>query len=226
MSDKPLTESEIKAIFLQELRSNGRISPSTIIANEFPIRGSSVRADLAFVDDQFIGVEIKSDRDSLRRLENQLATYRRVFDHVILVAAERHLKGLREQHASEVDEIWCLSTDNSLRQISLAKPRDGGANQFAALLTKRELEKAMRLAGSKELQHAEARQAFESAFSQRFSDTSAAFWEAVGDGPISTPSFALLSRFREARAAHARSLAEREKQWRAWEEFFRSEPRD
>lgn len=51
-----------------------------------------VRVDLAVVNGMVHGYEIKSDRDSLRRLDRQVETYRRVFDRMTLVTGPRHLE--------------------------------------------------------------------------------------------------------------------------------------
>ena len=51
----------------------------------------AARADVAVVNGQLHGYEIKSDRDSLRRLGAQAVLYSRVFDQVTLVCGDRHV---------------------------------------------------------------------------------------------------------------------------------------
>lgn len=46
---------------------------------------------MAVVNSSFEGYEIKSDRDSLRRLERQVALYSKVLDRATIVVGERHL---------------------------------------------------------------------------------------------------------------------------------------
>ncbi|MDA8397963.1 MAG: sce7726 family protein [Actinomycetota bacterium] len=58
---------------------------------EFWVPLSNERADLVVVGNAMKGYEIKTDRDSLRRLPRQAAAYGRVFDTCSIVAAERHL---------------------------------------------------------------------------------------------------------------------------------------
>ncbi len=55
-----------------------------------------VRIDLAVVNGLLHGFEIKSDRDSLRRLRLQAEVYSRVFERMTLVVAARHLTGAME----------------------------------------------------------------------------------------------------------------------------------
>ena len=48
------------------------------------------RVDLAVVNGRLHGYEIKSDRDSLRRLPGQVEMFSKVFDRLTLVVGERH----------------------------------------------------------------------------------------------------------------------------------------
>ena len=48
------------------------------------------RADVAAVDSCLRGYEIKSDSDSLRRLEVQVGLYDRIFDYSIIVTGDRY----------------------------------------------------------------------------------------------------------------------------------------
>lgn len=49
------------------------------------------RVDIALVKNELHGYEIKSDRDSLTRLDRQIEIYNRIFDQVTLVVGGRHL---------------------------------------------------------------------------------------------------------------------------------------
>ena len=49
------------------------------------------RIDMVVVNSSFEGYEIKSDRDSLRRLERQVELYSKVLDQATIVVGERHL---------------------------------------------------------------------------------------------------------------------------------------
>lgn len=55
-----------------------------------------VRIDLAVVNGQLHGYEIKSDRDTLERLGRQLEIYNRVLDRATLVVGERHMDAALE----------------------------------------------------------------------------------------------------------------------------------
>jgi hypothetical protein len=67
---------------------------------------SHERVDLAVIGRRMDGFEIKSERDTLRRLPRQVAAYARVMDRCTLVVAEKHLEAAH----SLVPEWWGIST--------------------------------------------------------------------------------------------------------------------
>ena len=79
--------SALKAILLAKHAKE----PDTVVCEELGICRGHVRVDLAIVNGILHGYEIKSDRDSLRRLSRQVDYYGRVFDRATLVVGERHM---------------------------------------------------------------------------------------------------------------------------------------
>jgi len=65
--------------------------PDTRIVEEMGIWNGAVRVDLAVINGEMAGYEIKSAKDTLSRLPAQAALYNAVFDRVHLVAAEKHV---------------------------------------------------------------------------------------------------------------------------------------
>jgi hypothetical protein len=65
--------------------------PDSILLEELGICRGQVRIDIAVVNGSVHGYEIKSDRDSLRRLAGQVELYSRVLDSATLVVGDRHL---------------------------------------------------------------------------------------------------------------------------------------
>jgi len=61
------------------------------IVEEFGIEHGAARVDIAVVNGVLQGYEIKSDRDTLLRLPEQMGAYNSVFDHVTLVVGKQHL---------------------------------------------------------------------------------------------------------------------------------------
>ena len=66
--------------------------PDTIIRHEMSLCGWRRRIDIATLNGEFAGYEIKSGRDTLSRLPGQADLYGRVFDRVTLVVTNRHHK--------------------------------------------------------------------------------------------------------------------------------------
>ncbi|MDL0434043.1 sce7726 family protein [Marinobacter sp. TBZ242] len=74
--------------------------------NEFRV-GSS-KADLVILNGTATVYEIKSERDSLARLANQVENYKRVFAKVSVITSEGHIEGVLETVPDDVG-VMCLS---------------------------------------------------------------------------------------------------------------------
>ncbi|UUP18534.1 hypothetical protein NTH_03017 [Nitratireductor thuwali] len=74
--------------------------------NEF--RAGSCKADLVILNGTATVYEIKSERDSLARLANQVENYKRVFAKVNVIASESHIKGVLATVPDDVG-VMCLS---------------------------------------------------------------------------------------------------------------------
>jgi hypothetical protein len=95
----------------------------TRVVEEMGIWAGSVRIDVAVINGEFHGFELKSAKDTLERLPSQAALYSEVFDRVTLVAAEKHVSKAR----AIIPRWWGISTAKDyhgevrLRQSRLAK---------------------------------------------------------------------------------------------------------
>lgn len=67
------------------------------IIDELPLMRGRGRADLAFVNGELWGFEIKSEGDSLVRLGVQKENYESIFEFNTLVAARKHLRLARQR---------------------------------------------------------------------------------------------------------------------------------
>ena len=86
---------------LTQKRFLGRHSLSTAsVLSEFRI--ANAKADFVILNGTSTAYEIKSERDSLARLQGQLAAYLCAFDNVYVVASEIHLDKLAELIPHEV----------------------------------------------------------------------------------------------------------------------------
>lgn len=204
-----MRESEIKAALLSVLRAQGTVSPSSVLTTEYPLGKTSVRADLALLAGDFIGVEIKSQFDTLRRLPRQLDAYRQYFDRTMLVAAERHLPALDGLDLNGI-ELW-VQRGHSL-ELLVVHAKSSGNRPLADLLTS-----AQRARWADRLED-EGRDAFVTEFTGRFLPTSRDFWKSIGRRQIKPEDITLLSRFRTRREGQVRLREERESAWTQWRE--------
>lgn len=113
----------------------------TRIVQEMGIWSGSVRIDIAVINGELHGFELKSPRDTLDRLPRQAALYNEVFDRVTLVVAERHA----EKAAADIPDWWGISiVTESNASVVLTDKRTSGLNpdrraiQIARLLWKAE----------------------------------------------------------------------------------------
>ena len=84
-------DNEIRRALRLRLLNEHAKQDDTVFIEEFGICCGRGRIDLAVVNSIFHGYEIKSDRDSLRRLEDQIELYSKVLDRATLVVGDRHL---------------------------------------------------------------------------------------------------------------------------------------
>jgi len=87
----PLVTTE--AVVRQALRAQvlDRADHPAEAVYEFWVPLSNERADVVVIGRAMAGYEIKTDRDTLRRLPRQAAAYGRLFDTCTVVVGERHL---------------------------------------------------------------------------------------------------------------------------------------
>ncbi len=86
-----MRDREIRCNLRQQLFAAYGGDPSTRIIDELGICSGLARADMAVVNGELKGFEIKSERDSLDRLPSQTHLYGKVFDTMTVVLGPRHL---------------------------------------------------------------------------------------------------------------------------------------
>ena len=90
--------------------------------DELWVPRSNERADIAVIGRWMDGFEIKTERDTLKRLPRQMIAYGRLFDRCTAVVAERH-----EQAAAEIlPEWWGIATVHislAVTFTTIRKPR-------------------------------------------------------------------------------------------------------
>ncbi|MEB5931595.1 sce7726 family protein [Pseudomonas mosselii] len=141
-------ERKIKAVVLTELIKTKHIDYSTLVFSEMTLAGKVRRVDLGYSrDGAFVGIEIKSENDSLVRLVGQVEEYTKYFDKLILVVAPKFVSSALLMSDSAV-AIWEYAEDK-IRVI-----RKGRLNykipksNYVELMTKREIAQLVKAAGA------------------------------------------------------------------------------
>jgi hypothetical protein len=91
-----MRDQEIRRQLRHRLKNEFGNDPDALILDELGVCCGQVRADMAVVNGELKGFEIKSDQDTLLRLDSQASVYGRVFDTISIVVAPKHLKKARQ----------------------------------------------------------------------------------------------------------------------------------
>jgi hypothetical protein len=120
-----MRDSHVRAAILRRLDRDYRDDPNTRVVEEMGLWAGSVRVDIAVINGELSGIELKSDRDTLQRLPFQAEVYSRIFDRMELVVGSRHA----EKAKSQVPDWWkiTVATDND-GMIGLETIRLGDRN--------------------------------------------------------------------------------------------------
>ena len=86
-----LGDADLRPALRSTLIAKHADQPETVILEELGVCRGRVRVDVAVVNGSLHGYEIKSERDSLRRLSVQVDFYGKVLDRATLVVGEGHL---------------------------------------------------------------------------------------------------------------------------------------
>lgn len=223
-----MNENKLKAIALAHLRTTVGFRNGAVIASEYALGDAGRRVDLSILANEWMGLEIKSELDTLRRLPEQLEAYAASFDRVILAVAERHLKNTLAL-APEVFAVWSVDSSGALCVI-----REGcrlehrAACNHAKLMTADELRKFLGVRQTSRSRAAliemaglrpvlEVKSAVQEAFRRRFSPTSDAFIKATARKKITEDHVALLSRFADRRELLIEADRAKEAFWSEWQ---------
>lgn len=114
------SDPEIRKLLLPELSSH-HDGGQNLVIEELGLNRGDARIDVALVNGALSGYEIKSERDSLRRLKNQICIYSQVLDFVTVVAATRHLSPLERWLPS----WWGITVvDPKSRALRVVRPAE------------------------------------------------------------------------------------------------------
>lgn len=97
-----MNDALIRANLHRKVLGRYHSSPDALVIDELGLRHGKCRADIAVIKRRLIGYEIKSDEDSLKRLDKQVQVYSTVFDSATIVVGSTHEKAIQ----SLVPEWW------------------------------------------------------------------------------------------------------------------------
>ncbi|MBM6444192.1 MULTISPECIES: MmcB family DNA repair protein [unclassified Pseudomonas] len=132
-------EKEIKTTVLDKLLKTGQIDFSSLVFSEMNLARKARRVDLGYIRNQeMVAIEIKSEKDSLFRLEGQLEEYRKYFDRVIVAVAGKYVEGVLAIADDDV-AVWEVTSDGLkvIRKGRLIK--NISKQNYLELMTKREV---------------------------------------------------------------------------------------
>jgi len=137
-----MRDLDVRQAVKRALEQQHQGDDDTRIVEEMGIWSGSVRVDVAVINGELQGYELKSEKDTLNRLPAQRDLYSRVFDRVTLVSAEKHL----EKASALIPDWWglCAARADSSGNVSLSFIRAPNRNpclepmQIARLLWRSE----------------------------------------------------------------------------------------
>lgn len=121
-----MRDLDVRIALRRELSRQHAGDDRTLIVEEMGVWSGSVRVDIAVVNGELQGFEIKSAKDTLSRLCAQEALYSQVFDRVTLVIGDKHL-----QKAMALVPTWwgiTIATSDDNNTVSLSSYRASETN--------------------------------------------------------------------------------------------------
>lgn len=92
-----MRDRDVRQALHRKVLSEHHGDPDTLVLDELGLRHGVCRVDIAVVNGEMHGFEIKSDSDTLERLPTQVELYGAVLDKATLVVGEKHLAGALAQ---------------------------------------------------------------------------------------------------------------------------------
>jgi len=115
-----MNEGQIRDAVIAKVAKTAAGADAAFISEMF-VDSFARRADLVVANGKLAVFEIKSHRDSLERLDGQLASYSRFFEQVTVVCAERHVAAV-EASAPAYVGIWSIGNDGGIETIRPPRP--------------------------------------------------------------------------------------------------------
>jgi len=127
-----MRDTDIRNILKETILSKYYADSGCRVVEELEIPAAKARIDMAVINGHMHGFEIKSARDTLKRIPSQLAAYSKVFDFLSIVTEEKYQRKLVDilptwvgiyicQDNGTVDEIRPSTLNLSKESFYIAK---------------------------------------------------------------------------------------------------------
>jgi hypothetical protein len=141
-----MTETEIRNALINRLSASASGAKAAFISEMF-VDKFSRRADLVMANGKLSVFEIKSERDTLERLEGQISSYQNFFEEVTVVCATRHQVNVEALVPKNIG-VWLIDTDGHLSVVRKAKAEQlPSIENWLSFLPVDELKKLLRHKG-------------------------------------------------------------------------------
>ena len=97
-----MNDAAIRQNFHRKRLRRQHAQKNTLVIDELGLNHGRCRADIAVINGHLIGYEIKSNNDSLRRLEEQIKSYSAIFDKVSIIVGDRYINSIQ----SHIPKWW------------------------------------------------------------------------------------------------------------------------
>jgi hypothetical protein len=109
-----------------------RFDHDSVILEEMVVPSCDARIDLAVINGEMHGFEIKSDSDNLKRLPTQCGAYQMLFDRLTVVVGERHVAGVRAM----VPTWWGIGlATRAAGGVEISQEREARENPHVSIRT-------------------------------------------------------------------------------------------
>lgn len=195
-----MNKDRIKAAVLEQVRAAAG-SDGPVVAADLPLGASGFAANLAILDDEFIGVVVAEASDVAGDLSRRLEATSRYFERVVLIVAPDHAESL-EQDAVSGATVWTYDGDGQLAEHDPGTGNRVGLSARFDLLRMDERRyflgelvttDTVEPRGALTVPPLRTRTLFGMVFTTRYGRASTAFWAATADRPIAPTDLALLA---------------------------------
>lgn len=143
-----MAEARLKAAVIDRLLSSKHIDDDAVLISEMTVANWSRRADVVLANGRLWGFELKSEADSLSRLEGQIETFRAHFEKLTIVIADRFFERVLRLVPDGVG-VWVAESDGLLTERVKTKSVELSSSASISLMTAVELRQLLAGCGSK-----------------------------------------------------------------------------